>query len=63
MSLTFGVHWGSEKESFGKPERHSKEWKQYKGTGIKMIPGTVMVIYDESLPVQKLLGLSPEDLV
>lgn len=37
MSLTFGVHWGSE-ESFGKPERNSKEWKQYKGTRINIIP-------------------------
>ena len=41
MSLTFGVHWKSEKESFGKPKRNSTEEKliqsQYNGTRINMI--------------------------
>lgn len=41
MSLTFGVLWGSEMESFEKPKRNSTEEKlaqsQYNGTRINMI--------------------------
>ena len=40
MSLTFGVHWGSETKSFEKPKRNSIEEKlvqsQYNGIRINM---------------------------
>lgn len=66
LSLMFGDHWASE-GSFWKPKGNSTEEKlvqsQYNGTRINMIHRDGTVIYDESLPMQKVLVHSSEGLI